>query len=57
MNCQVNEIEEMAKGLVDRFGPDALRQAELRIEELSANNQVEAVALWRKIEKAIKSMM
>lgn len=56
MTSQVDEIEDMARGLVERFGPDALRQAELRIEELSANNQLEAVVLWRKIEKAIKRM-
>jgi hypothetical protein len=56
MTSQVDEIEDMARGLVERFGPDALRQAALRIEELSANNQLEAVVLWRKIEKTIKRM-
>ena len=54
--CQADQIEDMARGLIERFGPDVLRQAELRITELTAKNQAEAVALWRKIEKAIQRM-
>ena len=54
--CQADQIEDMARGLIERFGPDALREAELRITELTANNQAEAVALWRKIKKAIQRM-
>ncbi len=56
MTSQVDEIEVMARGLVERFGTDALHQATLRIEELTANNQLEAVMLWQKIKKAIERM-
>jgi uncharacterized protein YheU (UPF0270 family) len=56
MASQVDEIEDMARGFVERFGTDALQQATLRIEELTANNQQEAVLLWQKIKKAIERM-
>ena len=54
--CQADQIDEMARGLIERFGSDALRQAELRITELTANDQTEAVVLWQKIKKAIERM-
>ena len=54
--CQADQIEDMARGLIERFGPDVLRQAELRITELTAKNQAEAVALWRKILKAVQRL-
>ena len=57
MTCDFDQVEEMAKGLIERFGKDALRESEQRISELKAIGQLEAVALWQEIQKAIKRLL
>jgi len=47
------DIERAARAVIDKKGSNAGRAAERRINCLSNEGQAEAVAIWRRIERAI----
>ena len=51
------EIWKAAQNMIDRYGDEALQQAELRIEELCQLDEKEAVCLWQKIRLSIEEIL
>ena len=51
------DIERAAQVVIDNKGGNAARAAEHRIHRLSHEGQAEAVAIWRRIERAISILL
>jgi hypothetical protein len=51
------EILESAQEMIERYGADALRQINSRIEELENHGETDAVAVWRKIRDMVAMLL
>lgn len=51
------DLEATARGLIERFGADAARQARIRATELLDNGEAEGHALWLKICGAVGEIL
>ena len=49
MTRRQQEIVKAAEAMIERYGRQAGRQVGQRIEELEANNEGEALQMWREI--------
>ena len=47
-------IWSAAQNMIDRFGDDALRQVEVRIDELRQHDMEDALKLWLEIRSALR---
>ena len=47
------KVDNAAINMIDRYGENALQEADLRILELQSRNELEALHLWRKIRSRI----
>lgn len=43
--------------MIDRFGDDALRQVEVRIDELRQHDMEDALKLWLEIRSAVRLLV
>ncbi|MCP4766277.1 MAG: hypothetical protein GY875_08385 [Gammaproteobacteria bacterium] len=51
------DIQKAASNMIERYGPNALKEVDLRILELESRNQLEALQLWRAIKESIERLM
>ena len=51
------EIQKAASNMLERYGASALKEIDLRILELEARNQLEALELWRAIRESVERLM
>jgi len=51
------EIQNAAANMLDRYGANALKEVDLRILELDARNQPDALKLWREIRERVELLM
>jgi len=51
------EIQKAAQNMVERYGQNALKEANLRVLELEARHQKEALGLWREIQKRVELLV
>ena len=52
-----NDIHDAARNMIERYGQKASREVELRILELQARNQQDALRLWREIKKRVDFLL
>lgn len=50
-------IWNAAQNMIDRYGDDAVRHVDLRIEELRQHNKPEAEKLWQEIRRAVQELL
>ena len=50
------EIDRAAQHMVERYGDHALHEIELRILELEAHGEAEALELWRAVRERVASI-
>jgi hypothetical protein len=55
--AEERDIWESARNMIERYGPDALRQVRLRIQELGEYGQSDARRHWLRIENAVKVLL
>jgi hypothetical protein len=51
------DIKRAARAVIDKNGGSAAHAAEHRINRLSNDGHAEAAAIWRRIERAIRTML
>lgn len=54
MNSKEQDIENAVDNMIERYGEDAIQEAELRILELESRGQHEALDLWCEVKKRIE---
>ena len=51
------EIWESARKMIERYGDDARHEVKLRIRELEERGQSDARRYWKRIEKALETLL
>jgi hypothetical protein len=51
------DIDRAARVVIDKNGGNAVHAAERRINRLSNDGQADAVAIWRRVQRAIAVML
>jgi hypothetical protein len=54
---KMQHAHRAAQNMIDRYGADALRQVDLRIEELRLHGNDSARDLWIEIRRAVAALM
>jgi len=57
MSSKEQEIENAVKHMIERYGDATLKEVDLRILELEARGQPEALELWLEIKQRVELLL
>ena len=50
------EIQGAARGMIEQHGPDALREAAIRLGDVIAERDAKLIAWWRRVTDALNQI-